>query len=361
MMRTRSELARLLEKSGIGFTVVESGRSWMIVCPALAARIMGAGVGEENAFWVPPVLSTRGWADGGNAGGQRTWIAPEGGPAGFFSAQDGTTWSVPRDLDPGHYRAAPAPAGGVGFRTELEARTARGASRRISLLRQMTLEEGTAGLGAAGAGALDGFGPLTSAHALTIRFRHELGNVGGSTLNRTIGLWSIIQLPCEVQGTIFFAARHTGASLTTYFGALPGECMGDAGSAGWLRVKGGTRFKAGMSPASFAGTMGFVRRARPAGSGSAPFILTVMRFAVDPAGTYVDKASHVVPSAPANGDAAQAYCDPGTGDRAFCEIESHAPAPLLAPGASEGQDVLITVAGVEEQELRGFLGSGIPV
>ena len=358
MVRTRSELTRLLEKSGIGFTVAEAGRAWMIVCPALAARIMGAGIGEENAFWVPPVLSTRGWADGGNAGGQRTWIAPEGGPAGFFFSQDGATWSVPRDLDPGHYRAAPslphseasAPAGSLGFRTELEARTARGATRRISVARGMTVEEGTAGLG-----------PLGAAGALTIRFRHELGNVGGSTLNRTIGLWSIIQLPCEVQGTIFFGARHPGAALTRYFGALPEGSMGDAGRAAWMRVKGGTRFKAGMSPADFAGTVGFVRPARAADSGDAPYILTVMRFTVDPAGTYVDKASHVVPSAPANGDAAQAYCDPGTGDRAFCEIESHAPAPLLAPGASEGQDILITVARAREEELHEFLGIGIPV
>jgi hypothetical protein len=353
-MRTRGELTRLLEKSGIGFLTLESGRSWMIVCPALAARIMGAGVGEENAFWVPSALSTRGWADGGNAGGQRTWIAPEGGPAGFFFSQDGAAWSVARDLDPGHYRAAPPPAGGVSFQAELEARTARGASRRISLVRSMTLEEGSAGLGAAGLA-------LPPAAALTIRFRHELGNVGGSTLNRTIGLWSIIQLPCEVPGTIFFAARHPGASLTSYFGTLPGGSMGHEGSTAWLRVKGGTRFKAGMTPADFAGTVGFVRRARVADTDGAPFIVTIMRFAVDLAGTYVDKFSHVVPSAPANGDAAQAYCDPGTGDRAFCEIESHAPAPLLAPGALEGQDILITIARVDETALRGFLGNEIPL
>ena len=196
--------------------------------------------------------------------------------------------------------------------------------------------------------------------ALTIRFRHELVNAGGSTLGRTIGLWSIIQLPCEVQGTIFFAARSSAvrsheAALNRYFGVLPTESMGDEGSTVRLSVKGGARFKAGMSPADFAGTVGFVRRARVPDEGSDLLTLTVMRFDVDPAGTYVDKSSHTVPSAPANGDAAQAYCDAGTGDLAFCEIESHAPAAFLAPGASQGQDILITIARLDRRELAGFM------
>jgi hypothetical protein len=86
-----------------------------------------------------------------------------------------------------------------------------------------------------------------------------------------------------------------------------------------------------------------------------------MRFAVDPSGTYVDKASHVVPGAPANGDAAQIYCDAGTGDLAFCEIEAHAPAPLLAPGESQGQDISITVARIEEQDLPGFMARELEI
>jgi hypothetical protein len=131
--------------------------------------------------------------------------------------------------------------------------------------------------------------------------------------------------------------------------------MGDEGSAALVRVKGGTRFKAGMSPSDFAGTIGFMRPARVPEAGGTPFILTVMRFDVDPAGTYVDKSSYTVPSAPPNGDAAQAYCDAGTGDLAFCEIESHAPAPSLAPGASSGQDILITIARLDKRDLGSYM------
>jgi hypothetical protein len=39
--------------------------------------------------------------------------------------------------------------------------------------------------------------PDPSADILHISFRHELGNAGPDALQRRIGLWSIIQLPCE--------------------------------------------------------------------------------------------------------------------------------------------------------------------
>ena len=91
------------------------------------------------------------------------------------------------------------------------------------------------------------------------------------------------------------------------------------------------------------------------GARSSPLVLTSMSFDVDPAGTYVDKASHVVPGAPANGDAAQAYCDAGTGDLAFCEIEAHAPAPFLAPGDAEAQNVTILIASLEEEDIGTYM------
>jgi hypothetical protein len=111
-MRTRADLERVLNESDIAFETIESGRCWMIVAPSLAARIMGAGIGEENAFWVPAALSAKGWNEGGNAGRQRTWISPESGSSGFFYSADGTRWGVLADLDPGRYFASPAPGAG---------------------------------------------------------------------------------------------------------------------------------------------------------------------------------------------------------------------------------------------------------
>jgi hypothetical protein len=327
----------------MAFDILESGRGWMISCPALAARIMGAGLGEENAFWIPPALSARGWAAGGNAGGQRTWIAPEDGPSGFFFAADGAPWHVPLDLDPGQYRTLAAPAGRAGYRAELTARTARGVSRRLSIVRSMELAEK----------------PDLPGAALTIVFRHELENAGRSALENTIGLWSIIQLPCEAPGAVFFSTRREGTPLSRHFGEPPEWGADSPGAAAWLRVRGGVRYKVGVSPDDFAGTVGFLRRARVAEESNTPLIMTVMRFDADPSGTYVDKFSYTAPSAPPNGDAAQAYCDAGTGDLAFCEIEAHAPAPFLAPGESQGQEVRITIARVADGDLAGFMKDGL--
>jgi hypothetical protein len=337
-VHTRTDLLRLLDASRIDHESITAGSCWMVVAPALAARIMGAGIGEENAFWVPPVISRRGWDAGGNAGGQRTWIAPEGGPSGFFFSADGTRWSVAPELDPGDWRAAPAAPGWKRYHAGLTARAADRSTRKITLDREMTIGEASG--------------------VLRIQFRHTLGNAGSTLLARRIGLWSLIQLPCEQEGVIFAAGAP---KLRPYFGTLPKMMDDDEGTVARLRVKGGTRYKAGMSPADFGGTIGFVRRARVPQAGRSLLTLTAMRFAVDPAGAYVDKASHVLPGAPANGDAAQVYCDSGTGDLAFCEIEAHAPAPMLAPGESQGQDIAIIIARIEEKDLPGFMADELGI
>ena len=327
-VRTRSELVRLLEARSIAFETIESGQRWAIVTPALAARIMGAGIGEENAFWVSP-------SDGWNAGGQRTWIAPEGGPSGFF--YQGSTWSVPPDLDPGHYRAASAEPGWRSWQTELSARNAAGSSRRISLTRSVKLEKVPGSPG-----------------AMIIHFRHELGNLGSSPLDRRVGLWGLIQLPCEEPCTIFLSLQHRGARLTPYFGGVPTLDSGDDGKLGWMSVMGGTRFKAGISPADFPGTLGFVRRSRLPGAPRSSVTLTAMTFETDPGGAYVDRSPASWAAPVGNGDAAQVYGDPGTGPLAFCEIEAHAPAPLLPPGETMRQDIAITIASLAENELEGL-------
>jgi hypothetical protein len=335
-VRTRSDLIRLLDVSGIEYESLGSGRSWMIVCPALAARIMGAGIDEENAFWVPPAISTQGWGQGGNAGGQRTWIAPEGGPSGFFFSIDGARWDVPPELDPGRYRAAPAQAGWKSYRTALTARSADGSRREITLARSMSMEQETASTGI----------------ILHIRFRHELGNAGSTALEHTIGLWSLIQLPCEEQGVIFFAG---GPALRRYFGELPMVSRDDAGRVTWMQVKGGTRFKAGMPPSDFAGTIGFVGRARVPENARGSYIITTMDWNVDAAGSFVDGPAGSDSGARRSGDASQAYCDAGTRHLAFCEIEAHAPAPLLAPGEADAQDIRISIARLEARDVRDYM------
>jgi len=320
---TRSELAGLITRSGLSAETLESGDAWLTVVPELAARIMGVGIDEENAFWVAPDIS-RSWKEGGNPGGQRTWLAPEGGPSGFFFSSVGV-WTVPEEIDPASYVPVPAADGGRSYRADMEARAADGSRYSIAVTRSMSLEQRRSSWGS----------------ILLVRFRNELANRGSVRLDRRLGLWNLIQLPCDVEGIVFVAG---GPSFRAYHGRLPTVNAGSSGRMAWMRVRGGSRFKAGMSPSDFGGTMGFVRRSRLGGSNEDALILTAMAWDPDPSGTYVDLHPESGPLASRNGDAAQVYGDAGTGDMAFCEVEAHAPAPLLGSGQSQSVDITISVA-----------------
>jgi hypothetical protein len=193
---------------------------------------------------------------------------------------------------------------------------------------------------------------------LLIRFRHELLNTGTETLDARIGLWTPLQLPNAEGGTIFFglteAVRGSVSSLRPYFTTPPPGAVGASGRLAWLRVKGGERYKVGLPASASAGSIACVRRSRTPTNDHNSYLLVALRFAVDPDGTYLDKPDHSGAGAALNGDAAQAYNDPGTGDLAFCEIEAHAPAPRLAPGESSGAELSIIIARLGAGDLEAF-------
>jgi hypothetical protein len=335
-VRTREDLESLLRASGISWRTVEEGDRWVTVAPALGARIMGAGIGRENAFWVPPSLSTRGWDEGGNAGGQRTWIAPEAGPYGFFSSEQ---WSVPVALDPGDFREQAATPGWLSFRSAFAAHAADGREFPVAITRRMRLEPPGD----------------TARNLLRIRFQHELENTGASVIPNRVGLWSIIQLPCGEKGTILLRrTQDSGILPRPYFTGLPPGVLRNTGAVSLLAVAGGRKYKIGIPAAGSAGVVAFLRRTRVPDDG-AGWILAAQRFAVDPSGTYLDKPVTAGIPAAGNGDAAQAYNDPGIGEMAFCEIEAHAPTATLSPGGNQKVDIDIMVARADEPGMREIL------
>ena len=184
---------------------------------------------------------------GGNAGGQRTWIAPEAGPCGFFFR--GGRWAVPPSLDPGDYRPSPAATGWMSFRSSLTAQAADGRQHPIAITRRMRLEA-----------------PPGAPDALRIRFQHELANTGASVIRNRIGLWSIIQLPCEERGIVLFrltpGAAGAAAIPRPYFTGLPPDVLRGAGTAPLLEVNGGRKHKVGIPASVSAGTVAFLRRTR---------------------------------------------------------------------------------------------------
>ena len=331
-MTTRSDLLRGLAKAGLAHTELRMGSSWLVVVPGLAARILGAGMDEENALWVAPKLVAAPWAEGGNAGGMRTWLAPELGPKGFFGP-DVAGWQVPPALDPGAYSPtlpADAKPGWHAWRTSLTADAADDGKYPISITRSVQLDHTT-----------------TNADdpSLRFRFRHELSNEGSTVIGRRVGLWLIAQVPSAREGVITIGLRDGAATdhVRPYFTELPmGALLMERGVA-CLRALGGTKYKIGVRAAAATGSIDFEGPAR-LGSGRMHISL---RFPVDPAGTYLDRPySPLAVGSAGPGDAVQAYNDPGTGAMAFSEIEVHAPAYSLEPGQCQCFEIEVTVRRV---------------
>jgi len=315
---TRKDLISALKKVKVPFSTLESGDGWLIAAPALGARIMGMGIGDENALWVSPHIKRVPWGEGGNAGGLRTWLAPEARANGFFFSAEGV-WDVQPAMDPAEYRETPVEQGWLGYRSEMTVRTQRGDEQRVAVTRKMKLEEP---------------GSRGDLHA---RLVQSLENAGTAPLDRQIGLWCIAQVPSDRGGMILIPTKGPRAAHPCYE-TPPAGVLREQNGCVFLQTGGVGMYKVGVAAKDAAGSIASLRPARQG------WVLTVMRFTVDPEAPYVDRPSHESVRDAENGDAVQAYNDPETGRLSFSEIEVHAPAALLAPGGRQDYEIEMTVA-----------------
>jgi hypothetical protein len=285
--------------------------------------VLGAGLGESNAFWVSPALERclRGldW----NAGGQRTWLAPELGPQGFFGARE-SDWAVPPALDPGAYRLEQASSSSAACRGVCHLVSADGTEYALEIERRVEVCDLTEGRSPAAPGGPPGGRPAEKAsRGLLLRLRHSLRNLGAQPIPARAGLWAILQLPAQPQGSL----QLLDASYRAIFGELPADWVRLGAGGPQLRTAPGRRWKVGLGPSGPEARL--THRRREAGSE----VQVELRCPTDPAGRYLD-----------GGDALQVYNSPLSGGEAFCELECHAPAIDLAPGAVDGQAVEIEVS-----------------
>jgi hypothetical protein len=282
---------------------------WALVVPALGARVLGAGLGERNAFWVSPALERCLHGKDWNAGGLRTWLAPELGPQGFFGAGEGD-WAVPPALDPGAYRLVEARPSGALCRGECRVSSAEGMQYHLEIDRQAEIGDLPGG-------------------AVRLSLRHCLRNLAPAAIGASAGLWSILQLPCLPEGTLLLP----DLPYRPYFGAPPAEWVSRREGTLQVRTAPGRRWKIGQRPSGPEG-LAVHRRQEAAGQ-----VQVAVRWPVSPEALYLDKP----PDEPGPGDALQAYNSPLSGAEAFCELECHAPAAWLAPGQQQEQTVEIQI------------------
>jgi hypothetical protein len=304
----RAELIRVLQAKGAEYSLLAtSAGGWALVVPGLAARVLGAGLGGRNAFWVSPQLESclegRDW----NAGGQRTWLAPELGPRGFFGAQE-KDWGVPPALDPGAYRLLESSPNSALCRSDCRLRSADGTEHRLQIERGVQLLEAP------------GQDPGS---AVLLRIRNSLRNTDRKAIAGSVGLWSLVQAPCEPEGSLFLP----DLPYRQRFGEVPSGWVRREAGRLVLRTAPACRWKVGQPP---QGPEAAISQHRPAPDGG---VRITLRCPTPAAGAYLD-----------GGDALQVYNSPLCGREAFCELECHAPAPVLEPGQAAGQELEIEVA-----------------
>ena len=317
-MSSRAGLIGLLQGRRVEHCLLATpAGGWALVVPRLAARVLAAGLDERNALWVSPSLERCLEGLDWNAGGQRTWLAPELGPRGFFGAGE-SDWAVPPALDPGAFRLEEARSSSASCRGDCRIASADGAEYRLEITRQVEISD------------LPGKPP---GGAVLLRIRHSLRNTGRTAIAACAGLWSIVQLPCSPEGTLLLP----DLPYRSYFGDLPAAWMSRQAGRLELRTAPGRRYKVGQRPPKPEARLAH-RRREAAGE-----TLVLMRCPCSPEGLYLDGPLAEPGAKPGSGDALQAYNSPLSGREAFCELECHAPASRLAPGESNGQAVDIEI------------------
>ncbi len=319
----RERMRTALGSHEVPFEEVESGDGSLLIVPAMGARLLGAFIDGANALWVHPAFLDP--ASYG-AGGDRTWLAPEGHEKGLFFSADGH-WRTPPTLDPGRYE--PVAAKAAGFRawaTAVDTRAADGTRYRL----QVTREIGPASNPLAGRAEVAGLRFVGAAVHSRVR------NLDERTVDREIGIWSIVVGRPDASIVVPVRPREAGDAYrdSYYERPLPGRLVEKAGAL-VLRAEGPPRLKIGIPPSRCRGLVASVGPVAPG-----TWQLVVNRFAVDPDGVYVDRPRDLPD---ANGDAAQVYNAPQTGALNFFEMEAHAPAVVLRHGEEQEQaiDVLV--------------------
>ena len=324
-MRTRDEIEQALRKNDLKFHRLETDKGgWAILVPQLGAKVLAAGVDQENVLWVSDRLEKGAWC----VGGQRTWLAPELGPKGFFGTgvED---WKVPPELDPGSYRRIETSAGELAFQNDLTIKRLDGLPISLGIVRSTRLETVQEG---------------DSRPGIRIRINSRLINRMDRLLEEEVGLWSILQTPAEATGTFLIPIKNTGRGepYRLYFGELPDDWLGENPTLLYIKALAGKWYKIGIAAPVTTGTVALLRPSRVDESS----ILTVLRCEVEPSARYIDKPPLQEVD---NGDVLQCYNSPDAKTLNFCELEAHSPVVQLAPGAEQtsGIEILLFKDGIE--------------
>lgn len=302
---------RIAEAGGLPWRL-RHPRGGALVVPELGGRVLAVELDGRPCLWFHPGLTEAGRAPDWNAGGQRTWIAPEHAPQSLFESGGG--WRCPPELDPGVFREAASGDGEeVRLVSDFEA-VLLGHPLRFQVRRRIRLE--------------------STGAALAVRIDQELFYEGGKEGGPCFGAWSILEVPTPGIALVEIAPHGSLAAAgrpfhDEFFEPLPAGWW-QAGK-GWLalRMSGDRQFKAGVAADRLPPVSRVEYFCRPAG---ARRLLQITQTIEIPPGARFAESPGGVPSR--GGDAVQLYNHLAGGPLGYAEIEGHGPAGDPGAGTS---------------------------
>jgi hypothetical protein len=333
-MLQKDELIRLLSQKKIAYIeLINTPNQSVLITPELGGRMLGVFLGGTNFLWVNKMLPGD-W----NCGGHRTWLAPEWQDKSFYLKPDRRTWFVDSRMDPGSYAVVRHEQNlMVELAGDVDISSVDGTAYSLTITRKITLcsPEQVQRLYPSLAGG-------RSVQSIAISFEHRLKNRAQRTLQKEIGLWSILQV--NPPGLILNPITEFPQKLFyEYYDPFPADRMETFNNGVAIFVDGARRFKIGFPPAHTRGTTGYLSQLSGGRYG-----LIITSFVHNPAGHYVDKPQG---DSRDSGDVIQFYNHYEGGTMAFAELECHAPAETLAPGAEQAFAVEMLFLAGKQQEV----------
>jgi hypothetical protein len=276
-------------------------------------RLLGIEIHGHQTLWQPASIEEQ-W----NLGGERLWLGPE---SDWFWQQtdkvDFSKYRVPPELDPDAWFVAVADADHAVAEARIRLQSAHsGRWLDLAVRREWNL--------------LTENSPGGFSNAIGLRATTSLDILNG-TPGQAIDLWSILQIP---HGGEMRMPTRGMALPRDYFDPCPCEEMSRGEEEFTLRIGGAAVFKIGISPASCAGQMAYVR---PVDGG---WLVLTRSFPVDAGRRYCDAPLDALAS---QGDAAQFFNDGGQYG-GFGELEHHSPALICGDGPQQYAETTTTIA-----------------
>ena len=293
-------LVEALDRAGLRAIVLAGEHGRALISPELGARLLAVALPEGDCLWHEPSLEEMPAGAGWNAGGQRTWIAPEHAPGSLFF-EDGQ-WRCPPGLDPGAYQVTGGiPGREVSLRNTFT-RTIGAAPVRYDIRRRITLAR--------------------HEDCFAIQVEQGIQHSGWRDGALPAGAWAILQAPAPGFAHVEFPQIPAGSVFhDDFFQPVPPDWVYRAGRRLVFYLSGSRQYKVGIPATLFAGEAVVEYFHRDPASG---LWLEIRQVLDNQPGSFYAEAPGGIPAR--DGDLLQFYNHFTADARSYAELEGHAPA-----------------------------------